>query len=48
LLPSTSEEAMATGETELPVTETQDSEPTQSADESELATAKHQESDPAA
>lgn len=48
LLPSASEEAMATSEIELPVTQIQDPEPTESAEDSELATAKHHESDPAA
>jgi segregation and condensation protein B len=48
LLPAGNEEATTNGDLDLPPTETQDSEPAQTDDESELATAKHQESDPAA
>jgi hypothetical protein len=48
LLPAGNEEATTSGDLDLPATETHDSEPTQTADESELATAKHHESDPAA
>jgi segregation and condensation protein B len=47
LLPAASEEAAATSDLDLAATETLDSE-AQTADESELAIAKHQESDPAA
>jgi len=47
LLPAASEEAAATSGLDLAATETLDSE-AQTADESELAIAKHQESDPAA
>ena len=50
LLPAANEEAATTSDDGLSVTETQDSEPAQTADEPELATAKHHasESDPAA
>ena len=48
LLPAGNEEATTSGDLDLPTTETHDSDPTDIADESELATAKHQESDPAA
>jgi hypothetical protein len=48
LLPAGNEEARTNGDLDLPVTETHDSEPADTADVSELATAKHQESDPAA
>src|SRR5271170_6989671 len=48
LLPAGNEEATTSGDLDLPATETHDSEPADTADVSELATAKHQESDPAA
>jgi segregation and condensation protein B len=48
LLPAGNEEATTGGDLDLPTPEPHDSEPADTADGSELATAKHQESDPAA
>ena len=48
MLPAGEEEVTTSGDLDLPATETQDSEMADTAGESELATAKHQESDPAA
>jgi segregation and condensation protein B len=48
LLPAGDEEVTTSDDLDLPATETQDSEMADTAGESELATAKHQESDPAA